>query len=262
MSYLSKNIKMLRKRSSWTQAVLAERLGLKRSLIGAYEEGRAEPKISTLQRMSALFQQTIDELVHYDLEIATGADYQGRGLRILPIPVDAQQRERISVVPIQAQAGYLHGYGDPEFIEDLPSFSLPLRELPPELTYRLFQIQGDSMLPVQSGSYIISSYIDDWTSIKDGKTYVIVTRDDGLVYKRAWKQSDHHSLLLRSDNTEYDPYDLSLDAVAELWQARGVINFQLPDQHSPQQKDLQQISATLFSLQQDVASLKSKLDDE
>lgn len=260
MSYLSSNIKQLRKQAKWTQAVLAERLGLKRSLIGAYEEGRAEPKISTLQKMSALFQKTIDDLIHFDLSQSGASDYVGQGLRILPIPIDSEGRERIAVVPIHAQAGYLHGYGDPEFIEELPRFSLPLKELPPEASYRLFQIQGDSMLPVQPGSYIITSYIEDWTSIKDGKCYILVTREDGIVYKRAWKQEDARSLLLKSDNTDYNSYILGLDQVTEIWQARGIINFDIPTEDAHQHRDLQQISHILHTLQQDVSSLKERLD--
>lgn len=259
MTYLSENIKHLRKEQSWTQGLLAERLGLKRSQIGSYEEGRAEPKISTLQKISALFQRSIDDLIHLDLKLSGGSDYQGRGLRILPIPVTPDDREQISVVPVHAQAGYLSGYGDPEYIEELPSFSLPLKELPPDGSYRLFQIQGDSMLPVQPGSYIISRYIQDWTDIQDGKCYIVITREEGVVYKRVWKQSDSNTLLLKSDNQDYAPYELKLDSLVELWQARAVINFQLPEEYDPQQKDLQQISQMINILQQDMKQIKTQL---
>ncbi len=49
------NLKFLRKKNGLTQAQLAEKLNIKRSLIGAYEEGRAEPRLSTLVNISRLF---------------------------------------------------------------------------------------------------------------------------------------------------------------------------------------------------------------
>ncbi len=63
--------------------------------------------------------------------------------------------------------------------------SLPIPELSSEETRRVFQIQGDSMLPFLPGSYVISSYVQDWTSIKTGELYVFLTQDQGVVFKRA-----------------------------------------------------------------------------
>ena len=60
---LAENIKKLRKLKKLTQNDLAERLGVNRSAIGAYEEGRAEPRLSTLRLLSALFECSLDDLV-------------------------------------------------------------------------------------------------------------------------------------------------------------------------------------------------------
>ena len=51
---LDQTLKSMRKLNGWTQEQLAKRVGLKRSLIGAYEEGRAEPKIESLLAFSKL----------------------------------------------------------------------------------------------------------------------------------------------------------------------------------------------------------------
>ena len=254
MSYLNNNIKYLRKLKGFTQAVLAEKIGIKRSLVGAYEEGRAEPKISTIQKLSALFQTSIDILIDTDLRQGGNAamDVTGRSLRILPVVVTPQGQERISVVPVKAEAGYAASYGDPEYIEALPRFSLPLDELYPDQTARLFQISGDSMLPIISGSYIIASYVEDWYSIKNGQCYVVVTRDKGVVYKRLWNHLEQNYLLLKSDNPVYKPYELKPQDIAEIWQAEGYISFDLPHQDA---------TGKLGELKDMMEKLGTKLDE-
>ncbi len=230
MSYIKNNIKYLRKLKGYTQAALAEKIGLKRSLVGAYEEGRAEPKISTIQKLSALFQTSIDALIDIDLQkgMEVMTDITGKALRILPIVVTPDEQERISVVPVKAEAGYAASFADPEFIGSLPQFSLPLDEFYADQTSRLFQISGDSMLPLQSGNYVIATYVEDWYTIKNQKCYVIVTRDDGVVYKRLENQLDRDTLVLHSDNPVYKPYELKPQDIAEVWEARGYISFDLP----------------------------------
>ena len=45
----------------------------------------------------------------------------------------------------------------------------------PTGTYRAFEISGDSMLPMPSGSLVISKYVETLKDVKDDKTYVIIT---------------------------------------------------------------------------------------
>ena len=65
--YLQENIKNLRKYKSMNQEKLAELVGVKRSSIGAYEEGRAEPPIGTLNKMAKVFGITLDDLINRQL---------------------------------------------------------------------------------------------------------------------------------------------------------------------------------------------------
>src|SRR5690606_26903848 len=102
-------------------------------------------------------------------------------LRVLSVTVDANNNENIELVPVLASAGYLNGYNDPEYVKELPKFSLPMFN---QGTYRAFEIKGDSMLPLPSGTFIVTEYVENWQDIKAGQTYVIVSRNDGVVYKR------------------------------------------------------------------------------
>jgi len=261
MSYLNKNIKHLRKQRGFTQTELAERIGLKRAQIGSYEEFRAEPRIETIQKMAYLFGESLDRLINQDLSKTSDeprVDIEGRTLRILPIVVDHADKEQISVVPVSARAGYSHGYADPEYIRELPKFTLPLPELYPDRSYRLFQIEGDSMLPIPDGSYVICEYVEDWRSIKNGESHIIVTKSQGIVYKRVWPETKKHRLLLRSDNILYDPYHLHIEELVEVWKSLAYITFDLPDQEDRSKSEMQQLSSLVLQLKKDVDELKQQ----
>ena len=247
MTLLSNNIKSLRKKLSLTQEQLAHKTGIKRSLIGSYEEGRAEPKIGTMQKLAHFFGLTIDELVNKNYEKLPAEkigkkktdllkDIEGAGLRVLPIVVDKENDESISVVPQPAAAGYLNGYADPEYVGDLPQLSIPM--LPSEGSCRAFQIKGDSMLPVNDGHYIIGEYLQNWYHIKSGATYIVVSKSDGIVYKRLYNRlKSNGSIELVSDNPVYNPYTLDISEIVEVWKAVAWFSFELPNEDEAKQSN-------------------------
>jgi transcriptional regulator with XRE-family HTH domain len=259
MSNLANNLRYLRKQNQLTQEQLAQKLGIKRALIGAYEEGRAEPKLLTLQHLCQFFKVRMDQLVLRDLTTKNAdaeTDVEGRKLRILPVLVSAEgDKELGTLVPVKASAGYLNGYGDADFVGALPRFSLPFPELPQDRTYRVFQIRGDSMLPVPPGAYIISQYVQDWNDIRNEECYILITRDEGVVYKRVINNMREGQLLLKSDNPDYDPYTVAIGRVVEVWKAVGVVSFELPN--PDRQPGMPQITALLADLKKEVEVLKA-----
>lgn len=254
---IDKNIKYLRKQKGLTQDEFAKKISVNRAMIGSYEEGRAQPKISVLQNISTYFKVSVDALINKDLSLENNdssgwADIKGNSLRVLATAVDHDNNELISLVPEQASAGYTAGYADVDYIQKLPVFNLPFMELGREKSYRVFQIKGDSMEPVKSGSYIICEYILNWHEVEEGKPYIILTRFDGIVYKRIYKQSATE-LLLKSDNPEYQPYTLNFDNVLEMWKALGIISFDLPDANSASLSQMQQL---YFELKNEIEKIK------
>ena len=259
--FLGSNIKQLRKTRSLTQDQLANKIGVNRAMIGSYEEGRATPKISALRILSHYFSVSIDELVNTDLSSAEPdkqsvqtVDKSGKGLRVLSTLVDHDNKELITLIPVKASAGYTKGYSDPDFMETLPKFNLPFPELANDRTYRAFQIEGNSMEPIPSGSYIICEYLQNWNGIKDGKPYILVTQDDGIVYKRLFFE-DEETLLLKSDNPEYSPYKIKTNSVSEVWKALGYISFALPEAN---EMNLGKLSAIVHKMQNELDELKKE----
>ena len=258
MSLLSSNLRHLRKKKSLTQAQLAEKIGIKRSALGAYEEGRAEPKLTTLQAFTEFFEIRLDELIRVDLTRNRPAppDIKGKKLRVLSVTVNADENETIPLVPLKASAGYANGYGDTEYIGNLPQFTLPFPELSRDKTYRIFQTEGDSMLPVPSGAYVITEYLSDWSVVRSDDCYVILTRDDGMVFKRVINRLEtEEELLLKSDNPAYEPYTVKADNLLEIWKVLGFVSFALPDP-LVSQSGIHELRQAIGALKKDLSALK------
>ncbi|MBD1422454.1 XRE family transcriptional regulator [Sphingobacterium chuzhouense] len=229
MSNIASNLKFLRKKKGLTQQQFADALEIKRASVGAYEEDRAEPKYELLRKIAQFYDLTMDELANdvIDEKWRPQPKSNASNLRVLSITVDGDERENIELVPVKASAGYLNGYGDPEYVAELPKFSLPMFN---QGTYRAFEIKGDSMLPLPSGSIIIGEYIENWHDIKPNQTYVVVSKEDGVVYKRvAYKFKEEKGLKLVSDNKTYEPYWVNTEDIIEVWKAKAFISTELPE---------------------------------
>jgi len=229
MQYLSHNIFYLRGLKNWTIRQAAEQVPISISTYRKWEKGQSQPKISSLAKLAGLFKRTLDELLYMNLEKCDqeAPDHlKGEKIRILPIVVDEQSDdEHVSLVPVKAAAGYTAGYADAEFIAELPRFSLPFAELSNNRTYRVFQIEGDSMLPIKHGSYIICEYVQNWEQLDWDEPHIVLTRDEGVVFKRLHEAADN-LLELRSDNIEFEPYTMPWRNVMEIWKARGYVCFE------------------------------------
>ncbi|MDB5133172.1 MAG: Helix-turn-helix domain protein [Mucilaginibacter sp.] len=228
MSNIPSNIKFLRKKKGLTQQQFADQIGIKRSLVGAYEEERADPKYDLLKKIALFFDVSIDDFINETINEKWSPKPKGNpaNLRVLSISVDKDDNENIELVPLKASAGYLNGYADPEYVAQLPKFYLPMFK---QGTYRAFEIKGDSMLPLVSGTIIIGEYVENWSEVKPAETYVIISKTDGVVYKRVGnKFKENKKLKLVSDNPVYEPYEISGEDVLELWKAKAYISTHLP----------------------------------
>ncbi|MCS6795418.1 MAG: helix-turn-helix domain-containing protein [Raineya sp.] len=67
MSQLSKNLRHLRHISDCTQEEFAQILGIKRSSLGAYEEGRANPNFAVMTQICKMFGITLEQLMSVDI---------------------------------------------------------------------------------------------------------------------------------------------------------------------------------------------------
>lgn len=250
MSKIAKNIAHLRKLRKMTQEQFADELNIKKSRLGAYEETRSAPPIEMLIKLADYFNLPIDVLVRRDLTKAESESFIEVGpQRILfPITLDEDGRDMIEVVGMKASAGYLNGYGDPEYIEELQKMKLPFM---PDGKFRAFPIMGDSMPPLNEGSYVVGRFIESLDQVKDGRTYVVVSKEEGIVYKRVFNNPG--TLILHSDNPAYEPYHIQKADVIEIWEFVCSIRTQ---EHEPVEAPTDTILSALRDLKNEVASLR------
>lgn len=235
MKHLHQNLKYLRKNTvpKLTQEQMAELLGISPSAYGAYEEGRAEPKTDTLLKLSAHFGVTVEDLCTRDLQKngpapAVAAKQQFQTItRVLATTVNQQNEDNIELVPLKAAAGYTRGHADPEFIQTLPTFHVPF--LSKQRKHRAFAIEGDSMLPITSGSLVFGVFEDDWLSIKDETPCILLTQNEGIVFKLVYNYlNERGCFLLASTNKLYKPYIVPVEEVLEVWRFEGYFSFEFP----------------------------------
>lgn len=237
--FLSGNLKLLRKRSGLTQEEMSVKTGISRSKLNAYENEHTEPSVEGLLQLSAFYKINIDTLIKLDLsalsdaqltELENGYDtfIKGSKIRVLTSTVDSSNNENIELVPVKARAGYVSGYNDPEFISKLPTFQLPF--LSQDRKYRTFQISGDSMLPIKDKSYVVGEFIQNWNEIKDGSAYIVLTTEDGVVFKVVFNQlKKNHTLLLHSLNSLYQDYEVKVSDIKEVWKFVTYFSTEMPE---------------------------------
>ena len=249
MSIANKNLKYLRKLRGWTQEEFAQKLRIKRSLLGAYEEERAEPRIDILEVVADMFKLTLDDLLRKDV-----SDNKTNYLAKRRAQKMAGGRSDIPFVPVKAAAGYLAGYADPEFVDELNTFTLPMLS---GGDYRAFEIVGDSMMPTPSGSVIVGEKIQNLDDVKSNQTYIVISKTDGIVYKRIMKNNrQKNKLTLVSDNPTYQPYNVNAEDILEVWQAQMVIS----KANTQQRWDVNQLAGLVNNLQQQVSVLKKRMN--
>jgi transcriptional regulator with XRE-family HTH domain len=266
--YFASNIKILRKRKGRTQDEVAFALKLKRSTLSGYENGVAQPGIEILITFSGYFNMSIDTMLKIDMsklsesqlgELERGYDayIKGSNLRVLTTTVDTENTENIELVPEKAKAGYTTGYADPEYIGELPVFRLPF--LSDKRKYRTFQLKGDSMLPIPDGSWVTGEFLQDWMNIISGNAYIVFTINDGIVFKVVENNiKTEGKLVLYSLNPLYEPYEVNISEVKELWKFVNYISCELPDPVIPEKQLIQ----TVAGMKHDLERLKSKIGRE
>lgn len=263
--FFSRNIKHLRKRKGFTQDQVAQSLELNRSTLNNYENEVSQPTIQALLTFSKYYHIAIDTLLNVDLtslselqlkQLEGGEDVFIRGgkLRVLATTINNNNDDNIELVNEKAKAGYATGFADPEYIGQLPTFQLPF--LSKQKKYRTFQLNGDSMLPIPSGSWVTGEFVQDWRQIVSGNAYIIFTIDDGIVFKIAENLLEQEgSLRLFSLNPLYDPYDVHISSIKEVWKFIHYISKEIPEPILPQAELLK----TVASLKRDMSKVKSEV---
>ena len=292
-TFFAPNLSFLRKKKGLTQAEVATALGLKRNTFSNYETTHSEPDLGTLEKIASFFDISLDELLSVELSKETLIEYRDEnenkeintvedsGKQLLPpadddlavsvvgstlfpyrrfqapkiITIDSQGEENIIYVPVKARAGYMLGYGDPQFIQSLSAYRLPGYN---NGTYRIFEVEGHSMFPtLQDADRVIARWADI-SEVRDDRVYVVVTRTQGVLIKRLINRHHEGKIIVKSDNNhsnaaEFPTIVLEVDEVAEIWYVVERWTRQLPGPG--------EIYKRLVNIEAELAMLKQRLGE-
>lgn len=227
---LQSNLKYLRGKKKLAQGEIAKILGISRSTYANYENKQSEPPASQLLKLAQFYKVSTDDLLTKDIGaplLRSSPDKADSilsdNIRILPVAVSENPKTNIELVPAKAIAGYIAGMKDSSYFLELPRFYLPKLS---EGTYRAFEIEGDSMPPIQPGYIVIGRFVEHARDLKSGHRYILAVREEGIAFKRVISELDlNQRLILASDNPEYLPYSVSAQDVLEAWELTAFIGF-------------------------------------
>lgn len=256
--FLGANLRYLRKQKVLNQQDLADFIKKGATTIGNWEKGVSEPNFIEISEISKFFEISVEELLYIDLAHAHLSEHKAKGKKTgksapnrtpnrtpnevnelastahsrMPkvITVDTTGQDNVLLVPIRARAGYLAGHEDPVFIQTLPTYRLPGLS---HGTFRMFEVQGHSMVPTFNESdIIVCRFVENLLEIRDDRIYVVITRQDGILVKRVLNRiSNDGKLILNSDNQrhagEYPPIVISPEEVIEVWYAVAYLSRQM-----------------------------------
>jgi transcriptional regulator with XRE-family HTH domain len=254
MSLFSDNIRTLRARHKTSQEKLAESLSITRGRYVKYEDGTSEAPYDILKKIAHYYHISIDLLLSVDVRKIDTEDLLKleNNRLVLPIMVDRDGENFIEVVTQKVKAGYLNGYADPEYIESLQQISLSFLG---SGKHRGFPVEGDSMPPHEDGSIIIGRYIESMGDVLDGKTYIFITKNEGMVYKRLNKNKKN-VLVLESDNRLYPNYEVKASDLLEIWEYECSIG---RSDRKQQLNETASIMQLLLEVKREVLEVKEKI---
>lgn len=233
-------LKDLRAKARLSQEEFANSIGLKRGNYAQIELGNQNPTLETVEAVVRIYNTTYDFVIE-GKEIAPNAapivapKGKNKGLQVVGnmpkvVTLDTSDKELVTLVPLKAAAGYLNGYGDPEFIENLPTIDIPGVS---GATHRAFEVRGNSMPTQHPGSIAIGRWVEKLSDIRDRRVYILLTKFDGIVLKRVLNRLDiDGKFILMSDNDnkkDHPNYPLDPEEILEVWYWRGGVIREFPE---------------------------------
>lgn len=151
----------------------------------------------------------------------------GNGATVVQNPPNDYEKttpQSIQYVRLSQLKDYVERFNQAEYTRRLPTFEFPLL---PHATYRAFEA-GDDF--TYSGSFLIGQFVGNWYDIADGKLYILVARNLGVVCRRVYNQVKiKGTLLLSSDKATIPTFEVPLKDVLEVWEIKAFFSAVLPE---------------------------------
>lgn len=221
LSYIGSNIKKIRQAKNISQSAFAGLFNLARPSIGAYEEGRAEPKIETIIAISRHFNISIDVLLTKKM---SSTDILNIGL--LNKKLDHHHRKenepetiQAPLIRIEETTNYIVNLEHKSYIDNLPKISTP------SSFERIFQCTGNEMSLNNSGICHGDLIFCNRHEPMKNQVFVMIT-SASLMLRRVSDMSNE-SVVLSTDNPAYEELQLPINQIRESWIVKAIYTTQL-----------------------------------
>lgn len=240
MSYIGKNIKKIRTTKNLNQTQFAELFSLKRTSIGAYEEGRSEPKTDTLIQIANYFDISIDALLTKEITINDLLHFDIFKEELLKkdlthnAPNDILKNQGVEMAYIQSKntLEYILKRKDKKYLLELPTIKLPFKL---NITTRAFE-QHDATMCVKGqginqGDIIIGIALNkqNWHKLETKKNYVFIDQQKTQTLRLI--DVNENSFICQPDNSNFSKQEIKADSLVEIWKVIGIYstNIQHPN---------------------------------
>ena len=252
MSFFGKNIKKIRSVKGLSQQSFAELFDLKRGTLGAYEEGRSEPKIDTIIKIANYFSIPIDALLTSELTVNELLKFKGD----LTTYAEDVRRELFPLIPCitdNTASEYISLYDKKTFIKELPTIQLPIN---PEKQFRGYVVSNLEMTNHDNGFYpkdiVIGEKVPNSVIKKlNNGTLVFVLTNSKLIFRRLYVTKN--SVVLRTDHKNIEDEEFPIADIKEMWRVRYVFCKRIPEFTDGVESKLQMI-------EQELVRMKKKLE--
>lgn len=225
MSSFGKNVKKIRGVKKMSQQVFADLFDLKRATLGAYEEGRSEPKIDTIIKVANYFSITIDDMLTKEITINQLLSFDEG------ITTDMNHMVKASFVDVPYVNEFNIGLFIPEFIntnsyQSLPKITVPFHE---EQNVLAFAVQDLMMVYKEEGLYpgdIVLGIQKNVNEIDSGKAVIAIVNHK-IHVRRLYKQNKEFSL--EADHVNIPPVLLQPEDSISFWEISAVLLNRYPN---------------------------------
>ncbi|OLY92226.1 Helix-turn-helix [Cnuella takakiae] len=229
------NLREIRELYNLTQGELAAALDLTRELVNKMEKGKMKQSKATQIKLKMFLEGQKSEENSQGVEIIGVAAAQPSRVAL---PYMEQRREQkkekapmmVPLVGIKAQAGYVKGFEQTDYMEGLEKYSLPPGVNPTGAMWSYFEVDGDSMEPtLYAGDILLASMLphEDWGDVKNFCVYVILT-DQQLMVKRVYQKSPDMWVLISDNDDLYPQVLLPVNKISQVWTFRRHIRSRVP----------------------------------
>ena len=244
MSFFGKNIKKIRGVKGLSQQAFAEVFSLKRATLGAYEEGRSEPKIDTIIKVANYFSISIDDILTKEITVNQLLSFDGG------ITTDVNQVVKGSFTKVP----FVNALNSKMFIDDFKTSqsysSLPTITVPVEASLHLLAVTVQDLIMVSNdeglfpGDVVVGSSIDS-KDLVQGDVVVVLVHDE-LHIRRYNTSSTGYSLL--ADHVNIPPIVISFEIAVHFWKISYVFLKRYPKFASKLEARINQLDAELKRL--------------